>query len=115
MSDNLSSASVTVSATEPLVLANGIRGFPGDSQPDAATSPRSSRARQGAVTLNAQAFLPDGADGPVPMVLLVPGSTGINTSHLKHAATLTCAGIGACVSTALARAASPTPTTTSAC
>ena len=29
MSDNLSSASVTVSATEPLVLANGIRGFPG--------------------------------------------------------------------------------------
>ena len=28
MSDNLSSASVTVSATEPLVLANGIRGIP---------------------------------------------------------------------------------------
>jgi dienelactone hydrolase len=99
MSDNLSSASVTVSATEPLVLANGIRGIPRviPSRTPQHFSEIVSGTAQGAVTLNAQAFLPDGADGPVPMVLLVPGSTGINTSHLKHAATLTCAGIGACV------------------
>ena len=80
-------------------MANGIRGIPRviPSRTPQHFSEIVSGTAQGAVTLNAQAFLPDGADGPVPMVLLVPGSTGINTSHLKHAATLTCAGIGACV------------------
>ena len=47
------------------------------------------------------------------MVLLVPGSTGINTSHLKHAATLTCAGIGCVIDSFGARGI--THTTTSAC
>ncbi|KCV27731.1 dienelactone hydrolase family protein [Bordetella bronchiseptica] len=99
MSDSISSARVEVSPTEPLVLSNGIRGIPRAIQsytPEHYADIVADR-RTGSIALNAQAFFPEGNPGPVPMVILAPGSTGINTAHLKHAATLTSIGIGACV------------------
>ena len=98
MSDSISSARVEVSPTEPLVLSNGIRGIPRAIQsytPEHYADIVADR-RTGSIALNAQAFFRRNP-GPVPMVILAPGSTGINTAHLKHAATLTSIGIGACV------------------
>ncbi len=40
-------------------------------------------------------FVPDGA-GPLPVVIVVPGSLGFQSHHLSHAATITDAGIAAC-------------------
>lgn len=49
------------------------------------------------VTLDGQLFLPAGATKPSPVVIVVPGSTGVNTSQIGHARTLTSMGIGAFV------------------
>jgi hypothetical protein len=38
-------------------------------------------------------FLPP-VDGPLPLVMVVPGSLGVGESHLMHAATLVEAGYG---------------------
>ncbi|MDE0605009.1 MAG: dienelactone hydrolase family protein [bacterium] len=43
----------------------------------------------------AKLFVPDGA-GPFPVVIVVPGSLGLQSHHLSHAATITDAGIAAC-------------------
>ena len=40
-------------------------------------------------------FVPDGA-GPFPLVIVVPGSLGLQSHHLSHASTITDAGIAAC-------------------
>lgn len=99
MNENIGSARVVVSPNESLRLANGICGIPKKIQSKTPNnfSDIVSGTAGGDVALNAQIFYPLNITGPVPIVILVPGSTGINTSHLKHATTLTSIGIGACV------------------
>ncbi|MCY3633685.1 MAG: dienelactone hydrolase family protein [bacterium] len=43
----------------------------------------------------AKLFVPDG-DGPFPVVIVVPGSLGLQSHHLAHASTIADAGIAAC-------------------
>ena len=43
----------------------------------------------------AKLFMPGGA-GPFPVVIVVPGSLGLQAHHLAHASTITDAGIAAC-------------------
>ncbi len=43
----------------------------------------------------AKLFLPD-RDGPFPVVIVVPGSLGLQAHHLAHASTITDSGIAAC-------------------
>ena len=60
-----------------------------------ALSPAADMAR---ITLDGKRFLPpDFARGPLPQVVVVPGSLGIAASHLAHAETITGAGIAALV------------------
>ena len=47
------------------------------------------------IGLWAKLFVPDGS-GPVPLVIVVPGSLGLQSHHLSHAATITDAGIAVC-------------------
>ncbi len=42
-------------------------------------------------------FLPPGSSGPVPVVVVVPGSLSVAPSHVRHAATYVAAGWGAFV------------------
>ena len=43
----------------------------------------------------AKLFVPDGA-GPFPVVIVVPGSLGLQSHHLAHASTIAGTGIAAC-------------------
>ncbi len=45
-----------------------------------------------AVTLDGKLFLPPGAEPPLPLVIVLPGSLGIAPSHLRHAETLSDCG-----------------------
>jgi dienelactone hydrolase len=47
--------------------------------------------------IHGKLFLPSSAEGPVPLVIVVPGSLGVAPSHLYKAELLTDAGIAACV------------------
>lgn len=80
-----------------VVLANGARGqnidipsanplnyFQAISEP--AAMPR--------VTIDGKLFLPPGARGALPVVIIVPGSLGVAPTHLTHAETLVEMGIG---------------------
>jgi dienelactone hydrolase len=49
------------------------------------------------VTLEGQLFLPPGASGRLPLVIVVPGSLGVAPVHLAHAETLAGAGLAAFV------------------
>lgn len=49
------------------------------------------------VTVDGKLFIPPGARGRVPVVVVVPGSLSIAASHLKHAETLVGLGIAAFV------------------
>ena len=49
------------------------------------------------VTIDGQLFLPPGAAGRLPLVIVVPGSLGVAPSHVAHAETLTGAGLAAFV------------------
>jgi len=49
------------------------------------------------VTIDGQLFLPPGARGPVPAVIVTPGSLGVAPSHLAHAETMTRLGAAALV------------------
>jgi dienelactone hydrolase len=49
------------------------------------------------LTIDGKLFLPPGARGPVPVVVVVPGSLGIAATHLTHAETLVDLGIAAFV------------------
>lgn len=49
------------------------------------------------LTIDGQLFLPPGATGRVPLVIVVPGSLGVAPSHLAHAGTLVDAGLAAFV------------------
>ena len=70
------------------VLANGIRGeiVALDSHSPLHWADIVSGANGMPVRVWAQLFIPRNASGPVPAVVLVPGSTGINTTHARHAA-----------------------------
>jgi dienelactone hydrolase len=57
------------------------------------------------ITLDGKLFLPPGfARGPLPLVIVVPGSLGVAGSHLAHAEAITGAGIAALVLDPLLRA-----------
>lgn len=43
----------------------------------------------------AKLFVPDGS-GPIPVVIVVPGSLGLQAHHLAHVSTITDAGIAVC-------------------
>lgn len=47
--------------------------------------------------IDGKLFLPPGASGKLPVVIVVPGSLGVAVSHLAHAETLTGLGIAAFV------------------
>ena len=47
--------------------------------------------------IDAKLFLPPAASGPVPVVIVVPGSLGVAPSHVAHAEQFTNLGIAACV------------------
>jgi dienelactone hydrolase len=49
------------------------------------------------VTVDGKLFVPRGARGPLPVVVIVPGSLGIAATHLTHAETLVDLGIPAFV------------------
>ncbi|MBI1328646.1 MAG: prolyl oligopeptidase family serine peptidase [Alphaproteobacteria bacterium] len=49
------------------------------------------------VQIDGKLFLPPGASGKLPVVIVVPGSLGVAVSHLAHAETLTGLGIAAFV------------------
>ncbi len=49
------------------------------------------------LTVDGKLFLPPGARGPLPVVIVVPGSLGIAASHLRHAETLVGVGVAAFV------------------
>jgi dienelactone hydrolase len=49
------------------------------------------------VTVDGKLFLPPGARGPLPVVIIVPGSLGVAPVHLTHAETLVDLGIAAFV------------------
>ena len=49
------------------------------------------------ITIDGKLFVPSGVRGPLPVVVVVPGSLGIVATHLRHAATLVALGIAAFV------------------
>ena len=49
------------------------------------------------VTIDGKLFAPPGVRGPLPVVIVVPGSLGIAATHLRHATTLVSLGIAAFV------------------
>ena len=49
------------------------------------------------VTIDGKLFRPAGARGPLPVVVVVPGSLGIAPSHVRHAETLVGLGLAAFV------------------
>lgn len=55
------------------------------------------RAAMPPVTVDGQLFMPRGARGRLPVVVVVPGSLSIAASHLRHAETLVGLGIAAFV------------------
>ncbi len=55
----------------------------------------SDTAAMPSLDLWAKLFVPDGA-GPFPVVIVVPGSLGLQSHHLSHASTITDSGIAAC-------------------
>ena len=83
-----------------VVFANGARGQNVDvpsANPLNYWQAISEPAAMPRVTVDGKLFLPPGARGPVPAVIIVPGSVGIAPSHLRHAETLTDLGIAAFV------------------
>lgn len=84
-------------ADQPYVLSNGIAGrqlkFPSNSPTDYGPLIKGELGRE--VTLNGQLFLPASATGPVPVVILDPGSGNLAPNYFAHAAALTSAGIAA--------------------
>jgi dienelactone hydrolase len=49
------------------------------------------------LTVDGKLFVPPGATGRLPVVIVVPGSLGIAASHLRHAETLVALGLAAFV------------------
>ena len=83
-----------------VIFANGARGQNVDipsANPLNYWQAISEPAAMPRVTVDGKLFLPPGARGPVPLVIVVPGSVGIAPSHLTHAETLVDLGIAAFV------------------
>jgi dienelactone hydrolase len=97
MSASVSASRLQDFATTPHTLENGIRGeiFTLDSHSPAHWADIISGANGPPVKLAAQLFMPAKVRGPVPAVILVPGSTGVNRAHARHAASLSSHGIAA--------------------
>ncbi|RJG05631.1 hypothetical protein D3870_06005 [Noviherbaspirillum cavernae] len=86
-------------AQTPLTLSNGIQGtvvnVPSRDPVDYGPLLKGELGKE--VTLTAQLFMPKNARGPIPAVIVTPGSGNIGPHHIAHAATLTSAGIAALV------------------
>lgn len=83
--------------SKPYILPNGVAGRPVTfvSHSPADYGPLLKGEMGPQVTLTAQLFLPPNASGPVPAVILVPGSGNLAANYFAHAATLTSNGIAA--------------------
>jgi len=57
----------------------------------------SAQAEMPKAVIDGKLFLPPGAKGPVPVVMVLPGSLSVAPSHLAHAETFTNMGLGAFV------------------
>lgn len=81
----------------PYVLKNGISGriLAFTSHNPADYGPLLNGQTGPTVELTGQLFLPKDAHGPVPVVILAPGSGNLAPNYFAHAAELTDAGIGA--------------------
>ena len=83
-----------------VVFADGTRG---ESIEIPSADPRnywqviSDPAAMPRISIDGTLFLPRGARGPLPVVMIVPGSLGIASTHLTHAETLVGLGIAAFV------------------
>ena len=83
-----------------LVFANGAKGL---DLTVASANPRNFHqaiSAPGAMEpagIDAKLFLPPGASGPSPAVIMVPGSLGVSPSHLAHAETLNAQGFAVLV------------------
>ena len=71
-------ANGAVGRTIDIASANPVNYFQAISQPGAMTQ----------VTIDGKLFLPPGAAGKLPLVIVVPGSLGVSESHLRHTETL---------------------------
>ena len=83
-----------------VVFANGARGQNVDipsANPLNYWQAISDPASMPRVTVDGKLFVPPGARGRVPLVIVVPGSLGIAASHLMHAETLVDLGLAAFV------------------
>jgi dienelactone hydrolase len=83
-----------------LLFADGVRG---ETVEIPSADPRnywqviSEPAAMPRLTIDGKLFRPAGARGPLPVVIVVPGSLGIAPSHLRHAETLVGLGLAAFV------------------
>jgi dienelactone hydrolase len=84
-------------AEKPFVLSNGVAGRPVRFETNSPTDygPLLRGDMGPKVTINGQLFLPPNANGPVPAVILIPGSGNLAANYFAHAATLTSNGIAA--------------------
>ena len=83
-----------------VVFGNGVRGETIEvpsANPVNYWQAISDRAAMPPVTVDGKLFVPPGARGRVPVVVVVPGSLSIAASHLKHAETLVDMGIASFV------------------
>ena len=83
-----------------IVFANGVTGIQitiPTANPVNYHQAMSDPGAMARTAIDGQLFLPPGAAGPIPAVIVVPGSLGVAPSHLTHAETLTGLGIAAFV------------------
>lgn len=95
---DVNSARIQDFSGTPIRLENGLEGsiMAFESATPASWSQIITRKGLTPVQVQMQLFLPPG-NGKRPLVFLIPGSTGINRAHVRHANSLTSVGIAACI------------------
>jgi dienelactone hydrolase len=95
---DVSSARIPDFSSTPIRLENGLEGsiMEFESGTPASWSQIITRTGMTPATVHMQLFLPS-TENNQPVVFLIPGSTGINRTHVRHANSLTSIGIGACI------------------
>jgi dienelactone hydrolase len=87
-------------ADRAITFANGVTGQPVAVESANPDNYHAAMTAPGAATravIDGQLFLPPGARGPVPAVIVTPGSLGVAPSHLAHAETVVSLGAAALV------------------
>jgi dienelactone hydrolase len=85
---------------QDIVLANGVRGRNVDipsASPLNYHQVISDPSRMPFVVMDGKLFIPPAAKGPVPAVMIIPGSLGVAPSHVAHAEALNTQGFAAFV------------------